>query len=309
MNHGKKTCDQLKAVRQQIADANGIDYKPHECSFEGECRGTCPACEGEMRYIERELQRRQSLGKKIAVVGIATGLSTAIATTQQSCSFTSSSDRLINPPDKESLGNEPTMGEVMVPPPSQPKQTKQEYMSERFRMYNGSPLWIASSESGDDYLIEDVNIIASPQKNCVPKKADEFIDDIEGDMDIEEIEFPKIEVEEGIEEEVGEIFMIVEEQPSFPGGVNMFRKYLKENTHYPAAALENGIQGRVFVSFVVNKEGDITDVKVARPANPSLEKEAIRVVSSMPKWTPGKQRGKAVDVSYTVPINFIISEE
>ena len=306
MNHGKTTCNQLKAIRKQIADANGIAYEPHECTFEGECRGTCPACEGEMRYIERELQRRQSLGKKIAVVGIATGLSAAVATTQQSCSFTSSSDRLINPPDKESSANEPTMGEVMVPPPSQPKQ---EYMSERFRMYNGSPLWIASSESGDDYLIEDVNIIASPKKNCVPKKADEFIDDIEGDMDIEEIEFPKIEVEEGIEEEVGEIIMIVEEPPLFPGGNESLRMYLKENTHYPAAALENGIQGRVFVSFVVNKEGDITDVKVARPANPSLEKEAIRVVSSMPKWTPGKQRGKAVKASFTIPINFIISEE
>ncbi|MBP5420446.1 MAG: energy transducer TonB [Bacteroidales bacterium] len=312
MNHGKSTCNQLKAIRKQIADANGIAYEPHECTFEGECRGTCPACEGEMRYIERELQRRQSLGKKIAVVGIATGLSAAIATTQQSCSFTSPSDRPINPPDKESSANEPTMGKVMVPPPAQPKQTKQEYMSERFRMYNGSPLWIASSESGDDYLIEDVNIIASPKKNCVPKKADEFIDDIEGDMDVEEIEFPKIEVEEdeGVEVE-DSVFMgiIVEELPSFPGGDGELRKYLKDNTNYPAAALENGIQGRVFVSFVVNKEGDITDVKVARPANPSLEKEAIRVVSSMPKWTPGKLRGKAVKASFTIPINFIISEE
>lgn len=82
MNHGKKTCDQLKAVRQQIADANGIDYKPHECTFEGECRGTCPACEGEMRYIERELQRRQSLGKKIAVVGLA---AVGIISTEVAC--------------------------------------------------------------------------------------------------------------------------------------------------------------------------------------------------------------------------------
>ena len=71
MNHGKNTCHQLKAIRQQIADANGIEYCPHECTFEGECSGTCPACEGEMRYIESELRRRQRLGKKIAVVGLA----------------------------------------------------------------------------------------------------------------------------------------------------------------------------------------------------------------------------------------------
>lgn len=82
MNHGKKTCDQLKAIRKQIADANEIAYEPHECTFEGECRGTCPACEGEMRYIERELQRRQSLGKKIAVVGFAM---VGIISTETSC--------------------------------------------------------------------------------------------------------------------------------------------------------------------------------------------------------------------------------
>ena len=82
MNHGKSTCNQLKAIRKQIADANDIAYEPHECTFEGECRGTCPACEGEMRYIERELQRRQSLGKKIAVVSLAT---VGIISTETSC--------------------------------------------------------------------------------------------------------------------------------------------------------------------------------------------------------------------------------
>ena len=71
-------------------------------------------------------------------------------------------------------------------------------------------------------------------------------------------------------------------------------------------AQENGIQGRVFVSFVVNQKGEVTNVKVARPFDPNLDKEAVRVVQSMPKWSPGKQRGKAVKVSYTVPINFVL---
>ncbi|MBO7438693.1 MAG: energy transducer TonB [Bacteroidales bacterium] len=83
MNHGKNTCNQLKAIRQQIADANGIEYCPHECTFEGECIGTCSACEGEMRYIESELRRRQRLGKKIAVVGLAMGLSATPALAQE----------------------------------------------------------------------------------------------------------------------------------------------------------------------------------------------------------------------------------
>ncbi|MBR6249657.1 MAG: energy transducer TonB [Bacteroidales bacterium] len=201
------------------------------------------------------------------------------------------------------------MGEVMVPPPSQPKQPKQEYMSVRFRMYNGSPLWIASSESGDDYLIEDVNIIASPKKVCTPSMIPEVLNIITcySGTDDDEI----ILLDEEVVEVEDSVFMgiIVEELPSFPGGDGELRKYLKENTHYPTEALENGIQGRVFVSFVVNEDGNITDVKVVRTADPNLDKEAIRVVSSMPKWTPGKQRGKAVDVSCTIPINFIISEE
>ena len=99
MNHGRNTCNQLKAVRQQIADANGIDYCPHECTFEGECSGTCPACEGEMRYIESELRRRSRLGKKIAVVGLAMGLSATpalaqepAATVQQQCTETLEGD-------------------------------------------------------------------------------------------------------------------------------------------------------------------------------------------------------------------------
>ena len=90
--------------------------------------------------------------------------------------------------------------------------------------------------------------------------------------------------------------------PQFPGGD--VTKWLAKNTRYPMIAQENGIQGKVFVQFVIEKDGSISNVKVLRPVDPSLDKEAIRVVSSMPKWKPGKQRGKAVRVSYTVPINF-----
>ena len=79
---------------------------------------------------------------------------------------------------------------------------------------------------------------------------------------------------------------------------------LGKNVKYPVIAQENNIQGKVIVQFVIERDGSITDVQVVRPVDPSLDKEAIRVVKSMPKWKPGKQRGKAVRVSYTVPINF-----
>lgn len=102
-----------------------------------------------------------------------------------------------------------------------------------------------------------------------------------------------------------EIFEIVEENPAFlNGGMVGLLQYLGKNINYPTIAIENGTEGRVTVQFIVNKDGSIVDVKVLRGIDPYLDKEAVRVISSMPKWKPGKQRGKAVRCKYTVPVMF-----
>ena len=106
------------------------------------------------------------------------------------------------------------------------------------------------------------------------------------------------------EPEPDEVFMVVEDQPEFPGGTAALLEYLRKNIKYPAICRENNIQGRVIVTFVVNKDGSIVDIEVAKSVNPSLDKEAIRVISQMPKWKPGSQRGKPVRVKYSVPVNF-----
>ena len=105
-------------------------------------------------------------------------------------------------------------------------------------------------------------------------------------------------------EEPEQVFDMVEQMPSFPGGMGELMKYISKNLHYPAIAQENGIQGRVICQFVVGKDGQVRDVVVVRTLDPSCDKEAVRVLSSMPKWIPGKQNGKAVAVKYTVPIQF-----
>lgn len=110
--------------------------------------------------------------------------------------------------------------------------------------------------------------------------------------------------EEEEEEEAAEVFFIVEDMPEFPGGENALRAYLGNSIKYPVIAQENGIQGKVYVTFVVGKDGSVSNATIARGVDPSLDKEALRVVNSLPKWKPGKQRGKPVNVSYTVPINF-----
>ncbi|MDD4150551.1 MAG: energy transducer TonB [Bacteroidales bacterium] len=99
-------------------------------------------------------------------------------------------------------------------------------------------------------------------------------------------------------------FAVVEDKPIFPGGDAALMKFLADNTKYPEIAKENGIQGRVFIQFVIDKTGKVTKVQVAKGVDPYLDAEAKRVVAMLPNWSPGKQRGKAVPVTFIVPINF-----
>jgi len=125
-------------------------------------------------------------------------------------------------------------------------------------------------------------------------------DEAEGEV----LKAKEVVVDEKPKEEETKVFDVVEQMPQFPGGPNALFEYLSKNIKYPVVAEENGIQGRVIVTFVVERDGSITDVKVAKSVDPSLDKEAMRVVKSMPNWIPGKQNGSAVRVKYTVPVTF-----
>ena len=116
--------------------------------------------------------------------------------------------------------------------------------------------------------------------------------------DIAAPEPPKHVVEET------KIFTVVEQMPMYPGGDGALMGYLRDNIKYPTVAAENGVQGRVVVGFVVERDGSITDVNILRGVDPSLDREAMRVVKSMPRWNPGKQNGSAVRVKYQVPVSF-----
>ncbi len=147
--------------------------------------------------------------------------------------------------------------------------------------------------------VEVLNVV----KDDVETEAIEI--NTEDDKNTEVVIAAPVEAPVEEEEEESVVFVVVETMPEFPGGQQALFKYLSENVKYPVIAQENGIQGRVICQFVVNKDGAIVDVEVVRSSgDPSLDKEAVRVIKSMPKWNPGKQRGKAVRVKYTVPVNF-----
>ncbi len=135
---------------------------------------------------------------------------------------------------------------------------------------------------------------------------DLFIIDVEARPETR-IEFAQIVMEEAEEAAEEEIFFIVEDMPDFQGGgQDAFRTYIAENLRYPPIAAESGIQGRVFVQFVVNTNGRVSDATVIRGVDPLLDREALRVVMSSPPWTPGRQRGQPVRVAFTFPINFVL---
>ena len=123
--------------------------------------------------------------------------------------------------------------------------------------------------------------------------------DEEGGVLVEDLK--QVVTEAPVEEEV---FDMVEQAPQFPGGPAELMAWLGKNIRYPVIAQENGIQGRVICQFVVGSDGSVRDIKVMRGVDPSLDKEAVRVIQSMPKWIPGRQNGKAVSVRYTLPVTF-----
>ena len=279
MTRGKSICAVLKTIRKQIADANEIKYEPRECHHQGECRGTCPGCEAEVRYLERQLDIRRQLGKAVAIVGISAGLSALLGCGDKSKKVDSVSEKECKL----------TAGEVMVEP-TERLDGDVEYQS---------PVDTVIIEKDPETIKKRTAPFKTPKKEKEEMTVDEVIlGNIDG---VEEV----IKAPETTDHKETEIFGdVVEQMPYFPGGTNALLAYLEENIKYPEDCEEVCVQGRVVVSFVVEKDGSISDAKVVRSVYPSLDEEALRVVNGMPKWRPGKQNGQSVRTKYTIPVSF-----
>lgn len=151
---------------------------------------------------------------------------------------------------------------------------------------------------------QQVTIINVVKDDVVVEDEIELDVDMDDNTEMEEYVPVAQEEEEAVEEQ--QIFLVVEEMPSYPGGEQEMYRFISQNIEYPRMAKESGISGRVFVTFVVEKDGSVTDVQVLRGIGGGCDEEAIRVIKSMPKWKAGKQRGKAVRVQYRMPIKFTL---
>jgi len=176
--------------------------------------------------------------------------------------------------------------------------------------------------SAIDIPEEEIEITRQDEPEPPPPEVPEEIEIVEDDEESDEDLFVDVDITDqtAVKEHYGkkpdleeekepvemEIFTIVEEQPSFPGGEAKLMEYLSKNISYPPMARESGIQGRVFVTFVVEPDGNISNVKVLRGIGGGCDEEAVRVVRNMPRWAPGKQRGKPVRVQFNLPIHFVL---
>ncbi|MDD4513936.1 energy transducer TonB [Massilibacteroides sp.] len=189
-----------------------------------------------------------------------------------------------------------------------------------------SDIDVVKVEGITDVIAEEMVEITRPEETPPPPPppppapvASEVLEVVEDDVELEQQDILTTEddasqaqvqtyvapaVVEEEEESSQQIFTVVEDMPKFPGGDAELLQFLAKGIKYPVIAQENGIQGRVICSFVVNRDGSVVDAEVVRGVDPSLDKEALRVINTMPKWTPGKQRGKPVRVKYTVPVTF-----
>ena len=211
MKHGKSVCNTLKQIRLDVARANGIDYVPAPCTHKGDCAGTCPACESEVEYLEKEISRRHSLGKAVLIAGIGLTSLTAMASTSSNTASASS---------------------------------------------NGIQSQV-----------------------CDTTLQNEIFGSCSGHM------------------------------PSFPGGNSALMRFLSEHVVYPEEAAKNKIEGKVIVQFIIEKDGSVGEVKVARGVDKELDAEAVRVCKLLPKFSPGRNAdGEPIKIWYTLPITFKIQE-
>jgi protein TonB len=151
-------------------------------------------------------------------------------------------------------------------------------------------------------VVEVLNVVEDNVE--IEQQEIESTEDIQSAAQQQTYVAPAAAIQEEEEESAQQIFTIVEENPQFPGGEGEMIRFLYGSIRYPVIAQENGIQGRVTCTFVINRDGSIVDAQVVRGVDPSLDKEALRVINSMPKWSPGKQRGKPVRVRFTLPVTF-----
>ncbi len=250
--------------------------------------------------IRQDTTKRNNMAMLFLLLGIAAavgiffawgGIANAIAASEERNEGTEALEMVVDDQEEE----EQEEDEIVYDVQPEEEQVQQDQLM--------------NSEKFTDYAMDDEAPQEVTKTQDETEKSDVAISSVtfdqgseEGQQVLKQNEVVVEKVEQ--KEEETKVFEVVEQMPQFPGGDAALMQYLSSHIKYPVVAEENGIQGRVVCTFVVERNGSITDVRVVKSVDPSLDKEAVRVIKSMPNWIPGKQNGSAVRVKYTVPVTF-----
>ena len=282
MTKGKQTCRILREIRRQIAEANEIDLITQECRYKGDCSGTCPKCESEVRWLERQLQARALAGKAVAVAGISAGL---FMSGCGSSVAAKSSDTLPDSIEKSVTSSEnlceSELAEVdvtaMGPDDKFGEVAYQEEMEKMIRVNVSEP-----SSKGNE--------VRTPSEES------------------QEDERAKALQEAVIVGGVDDTLFKYDKYAEFPGGIDALFGFLLENIEYPEEAREKDIEGRVIVKFIIDETGMVKDAAIAKGVHPLLDNEALRVVHKLPRFIPAEYDGKPKPSYFSLPVNFRSSD-
>ena len=306
MVRGKQTCKILKDIRRQIAEANDIEYITSECQYKGDCTGTCPKCESEVRYLEHQLERRRMAGKAITLLGLSAGIiamnacanspgqsaknTSEIKLECQSVPTDKDSLFLIKGTVTDSLTQKPIVGANVSE-----KETTNGTLTDA----NGEFTLKVSGKY--PLIIQYVGM--ETQEIEINKKGATYIQVTLRESNMTMVECPTETIESGEILEGDVAFEMVDmTSPEFPGGTQALFNFIRENLQYPNN--DTCVTGRVVAQFTVKEDGSIANARVIRGIHPDFDKEALRVINMMPKWKPGTKQGEVVDTEYTVPIMF-----
>lgn len=281
MFKGKSTCKILKEIRQKIAEENDIALVVEECHYQGDCAGTCPRCESELRYLEEELRKRQQLGKAV----VLTGLSVGLAISSVGCSSTQSSAK--SEGNAQNSASQPTC------------QNEGRPITDALAPMGAIDASVTNKhKEGKKESVESYTLNEEAHSNRYDYEVMDFV------SDTSKSNFNNFLKEDSIDTNSNDFMGMIESSPQFPGGPDSLNAFIDENIQYPESVLNGSVQGIVLVEFVINKDGSVSDAKVKISLSPECDAEAVRVVSLLPKWEPEEIKGEPVRSFYQVPVPF-----
>lgn len=310
MKPGKKICETLKAIRSDIASANEIDYTPTPCDHEGDCAGTCPACESEMRWIERQLRVRQALGKAVTIAGVSMALSLGASAATPSSNGVDQKRKTEPPSRPVNPDRTRTAGVVRRPPINKEEEQQRELEAERMRKM--------LEEQRKQNVRGKIPMPPETHENdSISNIGSQFV--AEGDTIITKDgkEVVMTELTSGIVDNVGQlnmdaIFTDVDIEARFPDGDEAMDSLIRDQLYIPDEILEpikeikGTIKARCIVKALVERDGTISDAVIEKTTTADIfDKEALQAVKNLPPFNPARLYGVKVRSWKFIPVEFI----